>query len=408
MINYLLKSGILLLVFYAVYKLWLENEKMFRFNRAYLLLSLVFSFVIPLQLISVRPLLGNTLPVIQLEGIVIRTSNAVLNKDNSEQIIIAVLSIIYLIVTCLLLVRFIVNLYSFYKKIKSNNRQVVDDVQLVLIGEATLPHSFWKSIFINKEEFETGKIPLELIAHEKAHLQQKHTLDILFIEVLQIVFWFNPLLVLFKKAIKLNHEFLADKAVNERFNSVTTYQKLLLNFASNKNTIALASNLNYLITKKRLIMMTRKESRFKMIFKVLIVSFVCVMSLFVFSSETTAQKVKDKSDYDKPILKSINDSIEKQPEYPGGIKEFYKLVGMNFKIPAEALKQKLEGKAIIEFMVERDGSLSEFKIVKDLGFGIGNEAIRAIKLSHKWIPGTIDGKPARVLYTMPITIQTEK
>jgi beta-lactamase regulating signal transducer with metallopeptidase domain len=406
MINYLLKSGILLLVFYAVYKLWLENEKMFRFNRAYLLLSLVFSFVIPLQLISVRPLLGNTLSVIQLDGIVIRTSNVVLNRDNSEQIITSVLSIIYLIVACLFLVRFIVDLYSFYKKIKSNNRKVLDNVKVVLIEEATLPHSFWKSIFINKEEFETGKIPLELIAHEKAHLQQKHTLDILFIEVLQIVFWFNPLLVLFKKAIKLNHEFLADEAVNKQFD--TAYQKLLLNFASNKNTIALASNLNYLITKKRLIMMTKKESRFKMIFKVLMVSFVCVMSLFVFSSETIAQKVKDKSDYDKTIMNDINDSIEKQPEYPGGIEEFYKLVGMNFKIPAAASKQKLEGKAIIEFMVERDGSLSEFKIVKDLGYGIGNEAIRTIKLSPKWIPGSINGKPARVLYTLPITVQTEK
>jgi len=396
------------LVFYAVYKLWLENEKMFRFNRAYLLLSLVFSFVIPLQLISVRPLLGNTLSVIQLDGIVIRTSNVVLNRDNSEQIITSVLSIIYLIVACLFMVRFIVNLYSFYKKNKSNNRKVLDNVKVVLIEEATLPHSFWKSIFINKEEFETGKIPLELIAHEKAHLQQKHTLDILFIEVLQIVFWFNPLLVLFKKAIKLNHEFLADEAVNKQFDSVTAYQKLLLNFASNKNTIALASNLNYLVTKKRLIMMTKKESRFKMVFKVLIVSFVCVMSLFVFSSETIAQKVKDKSDYDKMIVKGINDSIEKQPEYPGGIEEFYKLVGMNFKIPAAALKQKLEGKAIIEFMVERDGSLSEFKIVKDLGYGIGNEAIRTIKLSPKWIPGIKDGKPARVLYTLPITVQTAK
>ena len=396
------------MVFYAVYKLWLENEKMFRFNRAYLLLSLVFSFVIPLQLISVRPLLGNTLSVIQLDGIVIRTSNVVLNRDNSEQIITSVLSIIYLIVACLFMVRFIVNLYSFYKKNKSNNRKVLDNVKVVLIEEATLPHSFWKSIFINKEEFETGKIPLELIAHEKAHLQQKHTLDILFIEVLQIVFWFNPLLVLFKKAIKLNHEFLADEAVNKQFDSVTAYQKLLLNFASNKNTIALASNLNYLVTKKRLIMMTKKESRFKMVFKVLIVSFVCVMSLFVFSSETIAQKVKDKSDYDKMIVKGINDSIEKQPEYPGGIEEFYKLVGMNFKIPAAALKQKLEGKAIIEFMVERDGSLSEFKIVKDLGYGIGNEAIRTIKLSPKWIPGIKDGKPARVLYTLPITVQTAK
>lgn len=408
MINYLLKSGILLFIFYAVYKLWLENEKMFRFNRAYLLLSLVFSFVIPLQLISVRPLLGNTLSVIQLDGVVIRTSNVVLNNDNSGQLMISVLSIIYLVVVLLFTVQFFVNLYSFYNKTKINSKQLLNDVEVVLIEEPTLPHSFWNSVFINKEEFETGKIPLELIAHEKAHLQQKHTLDILFIEVLQIVFWFNPLLVLFKKAIKLNHEFLADDAVNKQFDSVTAYQKLLLNFASNKNTIALASNLNYLITKKRLIMMTKKESLFKMVLKVLLVSFVCVISLFVFSSETIAQKVKDKSDYDKLIVKGINDSIEKQPEYPGGIDAFYKLVGMNFKIPAEALKQKLEGKAIIEFMVERDGSLSEFKIVKDLGYGIGNEAIRAIKLSPKWIPGTKDGKPARVLYTMPITVQTEK
>jgi len=408
MINYLLKSGMLLLVFYAVYKLWLENEKMFRFNRAYLLLSLAFSFVIPLQLISVKPLLGNALSVIQLDGIVIRTSNAVLTKDNSGQIIASVLNIIYLVVALLLMVRFVMNLYSFYKKTKSNSRQFLNDTNIVLIEEPVLPHSFWKFVFINKEELETGKIPLELIAHEKAHLQQKHTLDILFIEVLQIVFWFNPLIILFKKSIKLNHEFLADESVNEQFESVTEYQKLLLNFVSHKNTVSLASNLNYLITKKRLIMMTKKESRFKIMFKVLIVSLVCVLSLFVFSAETNAQKVRDKSDYDIMISKCINKSIEKQPEYPGGIEEFYKLIGINFKVPAEASKQKLEGKAIIEFMVERDGSLSEFKIVKDLGYGIGNEAIRTIKLSPKWIPGTIDGKPARVLYTLPITIQTEK
>jgi len=396
------------LVFYAVYKLWLENEKMFRFNRAYLLLSLAFSFVIPLQLISVKPLLGNALSVIQLDGIVIRTSNAVLTKDNSGQIIASVLNIIYLVVALLLMVRFVMNLYSFYKKTKSNSRQFLNDTNIVLIEEPVLPHSFWKFVFINKEELETGKIPLELIAHEKAHLQQKHTLDILFIEVLQIVFWFNPLIILFKKSIKLNHEFLADESVNEQFESVTEYQKLLLNFVSHKNTVSLASNLNYLITKKRLIMMTKKESRFKIMFKVLIVSLVCVLSLFVFSAETNAQKVRDKSDYDIMISKCINKSIEKQPEYPGGIEEFYKLIGINFKVPAEASKQKLEGKAIIEFMVERDGSLSEFKIVKDLGYGIGNEAIRTIKLSPKWIPGTIDGKPARVLYTLPITIQTEK
>ena len=407
MINYLLKSGILLLVFYAVYKLWLENEKMFRFNRAYLLLSLVFSFMLPLQLISVKPLLGNSLSVIQLDGIVIKTSNVILSKDNWDQIITFVLSIIYVAVALLFLVRFILNLYSFYKKTKRNDRQLVNDVKVVLMEEPVLPHSFWKSVFINKNEFEEGKIPVELLAHEKAHLQQKHTLDILFIEVLQIVFWFNPLIVLFKKAIKLNHEFLADEAVNAQFESVTAYQKLLLNFASDKSTIALASNMNYLITKKRFIMMTKKESRLKMMFKVLVVSIVCVLLLFVFSTETIAQRGRDKSNYEEAMGKGIKDSIEKQPEFPGGIGEFYKLVGMNFKIPKDVAKNKLQGKMVIEFMVERDGTLSDFKIVKDLDYALGDEAIRVMKLSPKWIPGSLDGKPARVKYTMPIKIQAD-
>ena len=82
-------------------------------------------------------------------------------------------------------------------------------------------------------------MPSELIAHEKAHLDQKHTLDVLFVEILQIVFWFNPLLLFYKRAIKLNHEFLADQAVNAQFQSVKNYQNLLLAFAVDKSTIQL-------------------------------------------------------------------------------------------------------------------------------------------------------------------------
>ncbi len=396
------------MVFFAVYKLWLENEKMFRFNRAYLLGSMIFSLIVPLQLFSVRTLFSDQINVIQLDGIVIRTNKAVLNTIDYNEIIRYFLSGIYIIVAVILLFRFVLNLLVFYKKMRNSKVEIVTDQKVVLVKEAILPHSFWNAIFINEKEFENGKVPSELIAHEKAHLKQKHTLDILFVEVLQILFWFNPLIILYKKAIKLNHEFLADEAVNLQFESVSTYQKLLLSIASDTNNVALASTINYQITKKRFLMMSKRESPVKEVFKVFTVGLLCSMLLFAFSSEMTAQEVvKNESSGDNSVHK-VGDLNIKQPDFPGGIIEFYKFVGQNFRIPEEASKSKVETKIAMQFMVEKDGSLSEIKIVKDAGYGIGEEAMRILKLSPKWIPGSQDGKPVRVLYSLPITIQADK
>ena len=184
MITYFLKSGVLLFVFYAVYKLLLENEKMFRFNRAYLLGSLVFSFVIPLQLFSIKTMFETGINSIQLDGIVIRTSRAVLNENYIMYNIFYILIRVYVIVSIILAFRFVLNLISFFIKLKRKESCFINGVKVVLTNEAVLPHSFWNAIFVNKIDFEMGRIPSELIVHEKAHLEQKHTLDILFVEVL--------------------------------------------------------------------------------------------------------------------------------------------------------------------------------------------------------------------------------
>ncbi|OMQ08463.1 M56 family metallopeptidase [[Flexibacter] sp. ATCC 35103] len=407
MILYLLKSGILLLIFYAVYKLWLENEKMFRFNRAYLLLSLVFSFVIPLQIISFQSALSSRIGLVQLNELVIQKNSKNLEAISLNDFLMILTAVVYALGVLLLTTRFTFSLYSFYNKIKTNEVQFIKGEKIVLIDEAILPHSFWRSIFIHKKAFESGKIPSELIAHEKAHLQQKHTLDILFIEVLQIVFWFNPLLLFYKKAIKLNHEFLADEAVNKQFGSVKNYQTLLLDFATNKNTIALASNINYLITKKRLLMMTKKESPIKIVLKVFSVSVVYALLLCVFSTKTMAQKASNKADVKEKDLYVLED-VEKLPEFPGGMNEFYKFIGTNFKMPTAVGKNKIEGKAYLQFVIEKDGSLSDIVTLKDPGYGIGDEAIRVLKLSPKWTAATQKGKTVRVMYSLPITFQAQK
>lgn len=401
MITYLLKSGLLLAVFYAVYKLLLENERMFRFNRAYLLGSLIFSFIIPLQLFTFKPLFESGLNAIQLDEIVIRTSQAPLNESFIMQNIFYFLIRIYAFVLLVLGLRFVLNLISFFMKLNRKETRLINGAKIVLTDEVVLPHSFWNAIFVNKTDFEMGKVPSELIAHEKAHLEQKHTWDILFAEALRVVFWINPIIPYFIKAIKLNHEFLADEAVNNQFGEVSNYQNLLLEFASNKQTVPLASNINYQITKKRLVMMTKKESTLKIVFKVFVVGIICSLLLFAFSSEATAQTVDTIND---KVYKSGDLEI-KQPEYPGGIEKFYMFVGQHFKVPAEVSKNSVNTKISMQFMVEKDGSLSEITILKDSGYGLAEEATRVLKLSPKWIPGSEHGKPVRVLYTLPITIQ---
>lgn len=406
MIIYLLKSGLLLIVFYAVYKLLLENERMFRFNRVYLLGSVIFSLIIPLQLFSIESLFFNKIKVIQLDEILIVTNKAILDKVNYNEIIMNFLTISYAVIAGVLVLRFIRNVYFFYNQMKRCKVEIIDGQKMVLTKESILPHSFWNAVFVNYEDFKNGKIPSELIAHEKAHLEQKHTVDILFVEVLQILFWFNPILILYKKAIKLNHEFLADAAVNKQFGEVRNYQNLLLGFASQKETISLASNINYLITKKRLLMMTKKESPTKIFLKIGSVIAVYLLSLFAFNTGALAQSGNN--------LINQNDKINyvetnvKEPQFPGGIEKFYMFMGQNFKIPQEFSKQKIDGKLALQFMVEKDGSLSKFKVVKDLGYGSAEEAIRVLKLSPKWIPASENGKPVRVMYSLPIMIQAEK
>jgi len=402
MITYLLKSGLLLAIFFAVYKLLLESEKMLRFNRAYLIGSLIFSFVIPLKLFSIAPFFTSKIKTIQMDEILIVSNKSILNEVSYNEIFFYFLGLIYVVIATILLIRFVLNVFSFYLKMKKNSVEFIESQKIVLMKESILPHSFWNTIFINEEDFESGKIPSELIAHEKAHLQQKHTLDLLFIGLFKIVFWFNPMFVLFEKAIKLNHEFLADEAVNKQFGAVKNYQNLLLDFASNKSTVSLASTINYQITKKRLLMMTKKESALKIVFKVFIVGIISSLLLFVFNTEAIAQ-----SNSALGNQKYVAGNI-KEPQFPGGIEKFYMFVGENFKIPAEFEKQKAEGKLKMQFMVEKDGTLSEFKIVKDLVYGAGDEAIRVLKLSPKWIPATENGKTVRVLYSLPITIQSSK
>tara|TARA_R110000868_G_scaffold407183_1_gene688385 strand:- start:28388 stop:29668 length:1281 start_codon:yes stop_codon:yes gene_type:complete len=395
---------------------------------------------------------------------------------------------IYAIVTSVLIIRFVRNIWKLTSRIKSNPVVDYKNSKLVLLKEKILPHTFLDTIFINETDYYNRKIEAELYTHELIHVTQKHTLDILCIELLKMLFWFNPVFIFYKKAIQLNHEFLADEKVVKSYNNVPFYQNLLLSVANANSSYYLASNLNYSITKKRLIMMTKTTSASRSMLKKLVLMPLFSALVFLVCAKTVAQekktettiksstsitgmekyfenttfKIKDangnniaekrfaqltseemknippppppvevstnKQEKGKQLdeLKNaegpeyveltVNNSntdtvynvaeTETKPTFPGGMNAFYQFVAENFKISEEATKMKLKGKVYLTFMIEKDGSLSEFRILRDMGYGTGEEAVRVLKLSPKWIPGTVHGEAARVMYSLPITIQS--
>ncbi len=491
MTDFLIKSTLSLAVLLAVYFLILEKEKMHQFNRFYLLFAILFSFAIPfitIEIIQEIPHQETAPSIIPMEG----TTSIPIIKNHTNYWLIAAWSF-YGIITLVLLVRFILNIWKLNARTKSNSAIDYKNAKLVLLEEKTLPYTFLNTIFINETDYHNRKIEAELYTHELIHVSQKHTFDILFIETLKVIFWFNPIFIFYKKAIQLNHEFLADEKVVKSHNNVPFYQNLLISKANANPTYYLASNLNYSVTKKRLIMMTKNTSAARALLKKGIVIPLLAALVFSLCTKTVAQetskkdgkniyvngeafykkttfKIKDekgkvvakkkysdltakqkklapplviRSYNDKPLSeKEITKKIKKEepktfiidefdpkniktkqqdpnaiytkngltenPEFPGGMKAFYKFIEENFITPKIPGDVKLTEKVYLTFIIEADGTLSSYRILRDnYGYGAGEEAVRVLKLSPKWTPGTIQGEPVRTLYSLPISIQSK-
>jgi beta-lactamase regulating signal transducer with metallopeptidase domain len=317
MIDFLIKSSISLIVFLGFYHLVLEREKIHQFNRFYLLTSILISLVIPFvtfEFIKVIPVVENIKP----ENIysISKSPEKIIFNENKIQVEETVNYIpyliwsVYLLGTLLLLVRFGKNYLKLISKIKSNPNVKYKNTRLVLMEEKTLPHTFLNAIFVNSEDYKNRNIEEELFAHELVHVTQKHTLDILFIELLKTIFWFNPLFIFYKKAIQLNHEFLADEQIVKTYDNVPFYQNLLLQKGSGNQTIYLASNLNYLVTKKRLIMMTKNTSQKIALLKKVAIIPILAGLIYFFCIEIVAQeKLVNVSSVAKNLKLSDKDKI---------------------------------------------------------------------------------------------------
>ncbi|ATA89460.1 hypothetical protein CAPN002_19720 [Capnocytophaga stomatis] len=264
------------------------------FNRFFLLSALIASFVFPLITIEMpfEPIFEK---IFEQTAVTQEVNNSsIYANPTTEQLITENNNFTNLIIICLygviaflMLFRFLRNLFKIFNKIKKHPKQVYEGAYLVILEEECAPHSFWNYIFINKKDAYEQKVLL----HELTHIRQKHSVDLLFVELLKIVFWFHPVVHLFGKAIRINHEFLADACVVSKHTNIAEYQILILKRAASAN-ISIYNYFNFYNTKKRLIMLQTKVNHFRNLCKVALLIPTSVLFLVVFAEKSYAQEVE--------------------------------------------------------------------------------------------------------------------
>lgn len=345
MIIYLAKFILCSGLFYAAYLLLLEKERAHQFKRFYLLLSLGLSLTIPLLTFensSQLILKGTETYLSSYYEVPITVNSVEISKPQEVDIYSNLVLSIYVGTSLVLLLRFGRNFYKILAQKRGKIKAVYHDIKVILIENITTPYSFLNYIFLNKTEFEHNQIAEGILLHELTHVRQRHSLDVIFIELLQVFLWFNPMLFLYRKAIQTNHEYLADENVIQSSQDIPAYQMLLLNHISTQCGLTLTSQFNYLTLKKRLTMMSKTNSIKVVLGKQLLLIPVLGIALFLFSTKTEAQvpskkttknetqkNIKDFKNYG-PTKEGLND--DEEMEYQSIVDKYFSWNGKNSKV----------------------------------------------------------------------------
>ena len=298
---YLIKSTALLAIFFVGYKIFLERENMHVFKRFYLLGSVLSALLIPFitftQYVEIVPVVFESSELVASDSFISGVTEVAEVAVASTPINYwpYIIWSLYALGVLFFSIRFATNLFRFYQRISTNEQVKQHGLWYILLHAKSTPHTFFHYIFLHKETFQKGEIPNEVLIHEHAHALQKHTIDLLAMELLQIVLWFNPLVYFLKKSIKLNHEFLADEAVLQSGTQLASYQNILLDFSSTSSVPAMAHSLNYSSLKKRFtVMKTNTSKRGTWLRSMLVLPLLAVL-IYGFSTTQTIERISSES-----------------------------------------------------------------------------------------------------------------
>jgi TonB family protein len=407
--NYMIESVAVGVLFYGFYFLVLKKMTSFKLSRYYLLLSAALMFILPLIELPVNSnIVAVSYGTVVLEEIV-AAGNEV--EQSTFPDIFTILSYAYILVSLMLFVKFIYGFVSVFRIYRRSSTVFFGDRKLVLMNNQLSPFSFFGIVFISNQDVEDYDRLKQILFHEDTHIKQMHTLDNIFAGILSAVFWFNPFVWLIKYSLKSTHEYLADAKVLEQGFDPAGYFMLLFSDLVGIKT-GLANNFNNSLTLKRMKMMKKEKSprMFKLAY--LMILPVAVLSVLAFSctnagagtfpGEKKANVVLPQEDTIKTSNSEVFEVVDEMPVYGNGQEDLVNFIISEVKYPQAAKEKGIEGKVFVSYIVNKDGSVSDVKVVEAVNPLLDAEAVRVVSSMKKWTPGKNEGKPVAVSMVMPI------
>ena len=450
---YDLKVALLIAVFYMFYRLLLAHETFHRVNRIVLLLTAVASYVLPLCVITYHEtVVMHQAPLVTIEGL-----QATAYEPSSTPWWQMALPVLFIIGASIALGHTLCSLFRIIRLINHSEQHPQDDGTIVCVtGNADIsPFSWMHYIVMNRSDYETHDAAI--LAHERGHIRLCHSWDLILVDTLTALQWFNPAIWMLRSDLRAIHEYEADGAVLSQGINARQYQYLLITKAGGIGGYSLANGITHSALKNRITMMTNKTSKSSHLLKLLALLPIVGVTLAL-NAETVKDYVYDEPQKQVPVKKGkqnaaiknngktilqvveapdqkteaeapkseqkqyeatvtyeikedspqdVFDVVEKMPEFPGGVQELLGFLSKTIKYPAEAEKAGTQGRVIATFVVRKDGSISDARVVKSVDPLLDAEALRVINAMPAWIPGTQNGKPVNVKYTVPISFRLD-
>ena len=417
MVLYTIKSSGILFILYGYYWLFLRKQTFFTINRFYLLFSLILGMTLPYISIEItHPILttGHLYPAAYVDHFL---DNANTDANNTavqsarSKLLPAVLFILYMAGVLFFLVRYLTALGQILRLIARNPRKSVQGIHIVKLKEQQPLFSFFNYLFVHQLPA-SREDRRKMFEHEKKHILQKHSCDLLIAELACITNWFNPLVWLFKNAILENHEYIADQQVIRKYHT-GGYPELLIR-QTFKGCFSFTNYFACSKLKKRIMMMTKKQTSKVQVIRyipalalcgILFYGLCCNISAKAAESSTPEPLIQQQAQTVKDTVKDTDTFtvVEQSPQFTEDKGNPLKWITRNLKYPEKAMKEGKMGKVYVNFIIDAEGNVINPKIIKGVSPEIDAEVLRVIQKMPKWKPGFHRGKAVRVSYNIPVT-----
>jgi hypothetical protein len=381
---YLIKSSGLIALFYLAYYFMLRKETFFTSNRWFLLLGLFTSVVLPLVVYTKIILVAPSPKNIDWSRIPVTNS---IENETFEINWYLVFGMTYAIGIILFLGKFAFDFYSLHIVLKGKTSQNQADFKFVDTTENVAPFSYFNTIVYNSSLYSSSELE-NILEHEKVHSEQNHTVDVLISRLFCILFWFNPLIWLYKKAILQNLEFIADNEATKKVSDIKAYQFTLLKITTHENCVAITNHFYQSLIKKRIVMLNKNQSKKWNSWKYALVVPALIAFVLLFQIEVVAQEkvkkiattVKESSDKESQteLNQSTTDTIKKTKKITvqktkKGNNDEVTTIYIDGKIATQAELDAVDVDVIKTTNVNKDGDKSTIKIITKNTKGIPDD-----------------------------------